>query len=121
MKRLTEQQRIEIAELREAGWSYRRLALRFGVSDGAIHYHCLKQGALSPRYGGKVDVSAQSPLLRSDGRIQRRFTAQEDDQMQALSREGLSPNRIAERMGRAPTSVRMRLMALAYHEEAEAA
>jgi hypothetical protein len=117
MSKLSPQQVLEIAELRERGWSYWRLAQRFGVSDGAIHYHCLKQGAVSPRTRGKLDVAGQPPILRRDGKVQRRFSQQEDARIQALSMQGLKPAKIAERVGRAPTSVRMRLMALALHEE----
>lgn len=117
MAKLTQEQVEQIAELRERGWSYGRLAQKFGVSDGAIHYQCLKQGAYTPKTRGKIDVSRQPPIKAKDGRTQRRFTPAEDEQMQALSLEGLSPIKVAERMGRAPTSIRIRLMTLALHEE----
>jgi hypothetical protein len=117
VSKISPEQAIEIAELREQGWSHERLARKFGVTAGAIHYHCLKAGALSPRSPGKIDVAGQPPVARRDGKIQRRFTPEEDDRMQALSRQGLSTNKIGELMGRAPTSVMMRLYALAIHEE----
>ena len=47
MAKLTSEQVREIAELREKGWSYPRIAARFGVSEGAVHYQCLEQGAVS--------------------------------------------------------------------------
>lgn len=121
-RKLTPDQVEQIAELRERGWSYHRLGMKFGVSDGAIHYQCLKAGAVSPRTRGKVADSHLQPLVHAkDGRTQRRFSPQEDEQLQRLSLEGRKIGEICEIMGRAPTSVRMRLMTLALHEEMEAA
>lgn len=117
MSKLTPEQTLQIAELRERGWSYGRLARKFGVTDGAIHYHCLKQGALSPRSRGRLHVAGEPPITRRNGTVQRRFTPDEDARIQSLSRQGMKPAKIAERVGRAPTSVRMRLLALALHEE----
>jgi hypothetical protein len=89
-----------------------------GVSDGAIHYQCLKTGAVSPRSRGKNAAShLQPPITGSDGRTQRRFTPEEDEQLQRLSIQGKKIGEIVAITGRAPTSVRMRLMTLALHEE----
>jgi DNA-directed RNA polymerase specialized sigma24 family protein len=120
VRKITEEQSQEIGELRERGWSYRRIGLKFGVSDGAVHYHCLKQGAYTPRTPGPQDVSGQPEIHASDGRTQRRFTAEEDAELQRLSLEGKKIREICEITGRAPTSVRIRLMTLAMHEEMEA-
>lgn len=119
--KITEAQSVEIAELREKGWSYRRIAEKFGISDGAVHYHCLKQGAFTPKTRGKVDVSGQPPVKAKDGRTQRRFTPAEDERMQELSLKGYAPLAIGRLMGRAPTSIRIRLMTLALHDEMDAA
>jgi hypothetical protein len=121
MSKLSRDQVEQIAELRERGWSYHRIAMKFGVSDGAIHYQCLKQGAFTPRTRGKMDVSGQPPIHAKDGRIQRRFTPAEDERLQELSRQGKKVSEIVKITGRAPTSVRIRLMTLALHEEMEAA
>jgi hypothetical protein len=115
--KLSHDQVQQIAELRERGWSYGRLSAKFGVSAGAIHYQCLKQGAVSPKTRGKMDVSRQPLIHAKDGRTQRRFTPQEDERLQELDMAGHGINRIAEMMGRARTSVRIRLMTLALHEE----
>jgi hypothetical protein len=120
MSKLSPEQVEQIAELRESGWSYGRLAMKFDVSDGAIHYQCLKQGAYSPRSRGRIDVSGQPPITAKDGRTQRRFTPAEDERLQALSCEGRTILEICKITGRAPTSVRIRLMTLALHEEMEA-
>lgn len=118
-RKISAAQSAEIADLRERGWSYGRLASKFSVSDGAIHYHCLKQGAISPRSRGKLVAYGKfAPVLvANDGRTQRRFTPEEDDQLTALSLEGKRIREICEITGRAPTSVRIRLMTLALHQE----
>jgi len=115
-RRLSATQVREIAELRERGWSYRRIAQRYSISDGAVHYHCLKQGAVSPR-SGPLGAKGPRTFIASDGRTQRRFSPEEDLQLEALSMQGLNTRQISERLGRAMTSVRMRLMTLALHQE----
>jgi hypothetical protein len=114
-RKITPSQSIQIAELREKGWSQGRLALKFRVSEGAIYYHCLKQCAISPKTWGPQNHRPGETV----GTIkrQRRFSAEEDARIQALSRQGMHSNAIAREIGRAKTSVRMRLMALAMHEE----
>lgn len=117
-RKLTPGQVDQIAELRERGWSYARIATKFGVSDGAINYQCLKTGAVSPRSRGKNAIAhLQPPVVGRDGRTQRRFSPAEDDQLQQLALGGKKIGEICEITGRAPTSVRMRLMTLALHEE----
>lgn len=118
-RKLNAEQVEQIAELRERGWSYQRIAAKFSVSSGAVHYHCLKQGAVSPRTRGKIAYADQTrPVIHaSDGRTQRRFSPQEDAELQRLSMAGKSISEIGKITGRALTSVRMRLMTLALHEE----
>lgn len=117
-RKLTADQAQQIAELRERGWSYGRLAVKFGVSAGAIHYQCLKQGAFTPRTKGKMAYQDMVPVIHaSDGRTQRRFTPEQDAELLRLSMEGKKVREICEITGRAPTSVRIRLMTLALHEE----
>jgi hypothetical protein len=117
-RKITAEQSAEIAELRERAWSYGRLARKFGVSASAIHYHCLKQGAFTPRTRGKIDYTDMQPvLLAKDGRIQRRFSPSDDHQLQTLALAGKKILEICRITGRAPTSVRIRLMTLALHEE----
>lgn len=121
-RKLNAEQCERIAELRERGWSYGRIAMKFGVSDGAIHYQCLRLGAVSPRSSGKIAYEQHSKpvLVASDGRTQRRFTPEEDAELLRLSMEGKKIREIMEITGRAQTSVRMRLMTLALHEEMSA-
>lgn len=116
MAKLTPDQVREIADRRERGWSYGRLAQRYGVSTGAIHYQCLKQGAVSPR--------SRAPTRRgpgvfqaNDGRTQKRFTEEEDARILALENDGLSADAIARALNRPRTSIRIRLMTLALRSE----
>ncbi len=47
--------------LREVrGWSYKRLALKFGISVGAVAWHCLKDGVESPKPGAPCYVKPGS-------------------------------------------------------------
>lgn len=116
MAKLTSEQKREIAELREAGWSYARLAERFGVSSSSVHYHCLCQGAVSPRTHA-VRNPGPDVIHASDGRTQRRFTAAEDAALLAAAADGLSVLAIARRVGRPITSTRYRLMTLALRDD----
>src|SRR4051812_18711582 len=52
IRKVSAERSREIAELRERGWSYGRIAMKFGLSAGAVHYHCLKQGAVTPNTRG---------------------------------------------------------------------
>lgn len=110
--RLTPDQVQEICALREQGWGHRTLAKRFGVSTGAIHYHCLKHGAISPTQVGPNGVRPQSG---------RAFTPDEDARLVELAMTGISYRAIAIKLARPYTSVRIRLLTLAMHDEIAAA
>ncbi|WP_312595739.1 hypothetical protein [Brevundimonas sp.] len=116
MARLTEQQIIEMAERREKGWSYGRLARTYGVTPGAVHYQCLRQGARSPNETGLQAQANPRVIHLANGRVQRRFSATEDQKMQSLALAGQGPSAIARSLDRPLTSVRMRLMALALRQ-----
>ncbi len=117
MSKLTPEAVREIADRRERGWSYARLARHYGVSPGAIHYQCLRQGARSPKSRIQPYVP-RPPIVAGDGRVQRRFTPEEDARLQRLAQSDWPVARIAREMDRPITSVRIRLMTLALHEEA---
>jgi DNA-directed RNA polymerase specialized sigma24 family protein len=114
---LTEPQISQLIAWRERGRSYAWIAGQLGVSAGAVHYQCLKQNAVSPRQRGREAWRPRAPILNSDGRTQRRFTPDEDEQLLELEAQGLSIAAIAKLMDRPRTSVRIRLMTLAQHEE----
>ncbi len=115
--KLTLDQVADLIERRERGWSYKALAARFGVSAGAIHYQCLKHGAISPRQRITQTPDTPHSFVAGDGRTQRRFTREEDDRLLQLEAEGLRYHVIAHTIGRSYTSVRIRLMTLALRDE----
>lgn len=121
MRRLSPAQISDLASLREEqGLSYGQLASRFGVSTSAAQYHCLQQGAVSPT--SRAERSRGPRVVEcADGRVIRRFTAEEDSRILDLRRQGYGPKRIARTVGRPPTSVRMRLASLALHADGLAA
>ena len=117
--RLTPEQIAEMVDLREQGWSQYRLALRYGVTDGAIHYQCLKHGAYSPTQ--RPGIHPGRYQVRKNGVMQRPFTADEDARMTEMAIAGHNASQIARALGRANTSVRVRLMTLAMHDEIRSA
>lgn len=120
MRKLTDEKIQRLITLRERGWSHRSIATDLGVSPGAVHYQCLRHGAISPRQTGRRDDAIARTLHGRDGRTFRPFTADDDRRISDLSRGGMSMNAIARAIGRPRTSVRVRLMTLAMHEELRA-
>lgn len=116
-RRLTEEQISDLIERREKGWGHDRLAERYGVTPGAIHYQCLKHGAVSPHQRLRATPTQPGQRVGRDGRVQRLFTADEDARLLALEAEGLTYSEIARRIGRPNTSTRIRLMTLALRED----
>lgn len=117
IRKLSEAQIEDLCHRRERGWSYDRLAAHFGVCAAAVHYQCLKNGAVSPHQRAHPVPTEPSSFVAGDGRTQRRFTQTDDERLLALEAEGLRYSEIARRMGRAYTSVRIRLMTIAMRED----
>ncbi|WJY18701.1 hypothetical protein QQS45_00150 [Alteriqipengyuania flavescens] len=116
LKKISEDQVRELAELREQGWSYQRLADRFGLSPAGVHYHCLKEGALSPgQLCGRPTGSTNGRSFGGKGfnGPVRYFSKQEDRELVRRREDGQSISRIAREMDRAKTSVRVRLLTIA--------
>ena len=111
-----------LVELREVrGWSYPRIADRLGAHRSSIYWWCLKLGLEAPE---KIRAARSKRLVigpavctRSDGRVIRRFTPEEDARILALEAEGLSCVEIARELGRERTSVVGRVLTLARREE----
>ncbi|MDF1506215.1 hypothetical protein, partial [Roseisolibacter sp. H3M3-2] len=114
--KLTRDQVDELAALREQGWSYGALAARYGITQGAVHYRCLSEGALSPR-AVRLGRCNHGGEQRGFGGRCRQFSSSEDAQLLALRRKGSSVPAIARELGRANTSVRIRLLTLELAEE----
>lgn len=115
--KLSEEQIAFACEKREAGWSTTRIGKSLGVSSGAINYQCLKHGAVSPHQRATPTPETQAIYQGKDGRTFRTFTPDEDDRIMALATDGKSAREIATVMGRARTSIMMRIMLLELREE----
>lgn len=119
--RLTPAEKELIFDLRERGWSCRRIAQKIGCSEGSVSWHCLQMGVDKP--GAKpIDKTIRGPVVRTRGDFQvRRFTPEEDEQLVALALQGLSHSEIGRIIGRRHNSVSGRLATLARHDERRAA
>lgn len=107
----------EMIAMREAGRSYKVIAGQLGVSKGAIHYQCLKHNAISPRQRDFARGAEQRQRYSAPASGNRYFTAEEDARLLALRKSGMTIPAIGRALGRANTSVRIRLLTLAQHDE----
>ena len=110
MSKVTPSSAQEMAELLEAGWSYKRISMRFGVTKGAVHYHCLQQGAVSPRT--RRQNVGPGVVVCKNGVVQRRFSPAEDAEIDRLATGGKTPTQIARALKRPYTSIRVRILTL---------
>lgn len=117
MTKITAEQLTEMVDLRERGWSCASIGKRLGLSTGAINYQCLKLGVTSPRQTGRSQAQSAQSFVGRDGRTFRRFTDDEDQLLRSLAAQTTKIDTIAREMGRARTSVRMRLLLLGQHED----
>lgn len=116
-RRMTPEQVDEALALRErGGWSIARLAERYGVSMGAISYHCLAGGAESPK-PPRLQARQQRTEIRRGDRVVRRFTLDEDRVILKLKAEGVSNSAIGERLDRRPHTIRGRVLTLMRHQD----
>lgn len=114
---LNQEQIDQLIAWREQGWGRNRIASKLGVSPGAVHYQCLKHGAVSPKQRAHPVPDEAVTRCGRDGRSQTTFTRADDERLLELEAEGLTYNAIADLMGRPRTSVRVRLMMLALRED----
>ena len=115
---LTPEQIVELVDLRERGLSYGAIARRFGVSPGAVAWHCLKEAAERPGQPPKPrDVPTEPRIYRRGKHVVRGFTQAEDQLLLELERTGMHLSQIAKRLGRQRNSIVGRLMTLARRDE----
>lgn len=117
-ERLTDAQLDTIVTMRENGATYEEIGKTVNRSAGAIHWHCMKLGADSPRSRWKSWDTVQGPMVanRADHLV-RRFSQGEDEELLQLEAQGLRISEIARRLNRRPNSITGRLMALARRDE----
>ena len=115
---LSDAQIDEMAELREQGWSSKRIANHFTargtpISRGSIDWQCLRFGADLPtprrgRLGVARTYSRQGVPVRA-------YTPEDDARLLELEGQGLTIGAIATALGRRHNSVLGRLYTLARH------
>lgn len=115
-RRFTSEQHEAMAEMREAGRTYGQIALAFGCSESTAYWICLKLGADRPDAKPLAQRALGPEVVQRNGHAVRRYSAEEDAQLLALSAEGKGDSEIGRLIGRKPNSVRARLMTLARHE-----
>lgn len=108
---LSDAQLDVMAELREAGRTYKWIARHFTdagtpVTESTIAWQCLRLGVISPH-------CTQASFSRGPTRMGRPFTDEEDARLLALEGQGLSRAAIGRAIGRRPNSVAGRLYTLA--------
>lgn len=115
-RKYSDAQLHQMADMREAGSSYREIARVMGMSSSAVSWHCLRLAAdrpdakpLGPRARGPQSMSRGSHTVR-------RFTASEDELLIVMDLAGARVCDIARALGRRSNSVRGRLMTLARHD-----
>lgn len=114
---LNEEQIEQLVAWREQGWGRCRIAEALGVSRSAVHYQCLKHGAVSPKQRARPVPENAITRCGRDGRSQTTFTRADDERLLQLEAAGLTYSAIADVMGRPRTSIRVRLMMLALRED----
>lgn len=117
-KRILSDDQIEkMADLRERGWSCRRIADHFTangtpISVGSVSWQCLRVGAdAPPQRRGKLTQPTET--YERNGRIVRPFTEDDDALLRVLDMQGFKISVIARRMRRGSNSIRGRLYTLA--------
>lgn len=114
-KRMSKEKIDEILTLRGKGWSYQRLAEKFECSEGAIDYHCLKNG-IEPPNGINLWNEPKHLVIKRGNGVVRRFTPEEDEKLLKMN----TTTRLKEigiALERRPSSVLARLCTLARRAE----
>ena len=111
MTHITQHQIDRICEMRERGLSYGQIGIAVGCKPGTVNWHCLRLAIESPRQS-KIGLR-RTTIYRRDGVIVRAFSPSDDRKILSLSLQGVKASDIAERLDRATSSIRNRLMTLA--------
>lgn len=115
-KRFNDADYERMAEMRERGLSCAQIGILLGCSTELVSWTCLKLGADPPNAKPLRDCIVGPAVMARGDHLVRRFTPDDDALLIGLESEGLNPSQIGRRMGRAPNSVRGRLMTLARRE-----
>ena len=121
--KLTDQQVVEICVKREAGAKLGELAKAYGVTESAIYWRCLRNGAERPE--GPSQRPKPRSTVRRNGHAVNMYTPEEDALILALTSQDYGPAAVARVLTkrwpdrpRKPHSIVGRLATLARWEEA---
>jgi len=121
-RKVTDEQVGEMCELREAGKTFGQISRKFAargieISESAISWHCLIQGADAPRSRRQDSKIKPGTVIKRGKHAVRTFTEAEDKLLLELEAEGLSRTEIGRKLGRKHNSIIGRLATLARREE----
>lgn len=118
-RKLTEQQVVEVCEMRERGLSFGRIANHLAargidIHPNSISWICLVNGADLPahRRSHNRTVVPGSTCQRGN-HVVRRFSEAEDEQLREMDAGGVPYSEMAKRLGRKRNSIMGRLATLA--------
>lgn len=117
--RLTAAQKEEIAQLRESGLPFSKIAKEIGCSVSATQWTCSVLGVEHPTKPYIVPPRDPDRISMRNGRPIRFFGPAEDAAVVEMSIAGGTPRAIGRALRRAPSSVLNRLRVLARREERE--
>lgn len=125
-RKVTDRQVAEMCELREAGNTFGQISRRFAargveISESAISWHCLIQGADAPPPQRQASKIEPGTVMKRGRHVVRTFTEAEDELLLKLEAEGLTRTEIGRRLNRKHNSIIGRLATLARREEREMA
>lgn len=117
---MSEEQAACIERMRGAGKSYEQIGRRIGKSGSAVRWYCLRNGIDSPRGMGTSYITPGSVNVSFNGRVWRRYSAEEDAALLAMRKDGVGLKAIGLALGRRHSSVLARLVTLAARDAASA-
>ena len=101
------------ARMREEGKTVGQIALKLGMSQQAVDWHCLREGADSPKTRKNIVGDIGPMVVHRGGHVVRRITAEEDQKLLELEAQGMTKSQIGRALGRRPNSITARLLTLA--------
>lgn len=117
MRRMSQDQRDRVAEMREAGISIGAISRAIGFSRSAVSWVCLTDGAEPPHPPRPASVPDQPVTHYRGGKPVRRFTQAEDELILRLRAAGWTNHAIGRETGRRPHTILSRFATLARHQE----
>jgi DNA-binding NarL/FixJ family response regulator len=113
----TQQQKDAIAEMREAGKSYKQISLKLNIPTGTVTHICLVYGIEKPNVKALKPLPSNVYTYMRNGKPVRGFTSHDDHILLKMERAGATITDICKRLNRGHNSIQARLAILARREE----